>query len=578
MARLGRGAPGGEWGACASSGRRGVNAATREATPCQERAAPARRTLISALAVLCLLVVGCARREAPVEAGVRTGTLLVGNLAEPQDLDPHTATIYTDQNIITVLFEGLTAIDERTSRPVAAAAVRWETSADGLTWIFHLRPDLRWSNGEPLTADDFVQAWRRELSPALAAETAYLLYAVKNAEAFNTGKISEAAALGFAAPDTRTVTIVLERPTPYLAVLTALPAWFPVNPRVLARHGATTQRGTAWTRPGNLVGNGPFTLEEWTPNARLAVVKSPTYWDAARTRLARVVFFPIESADVEERAFRAGQLHLTNNLPTAKIAAYRESEPEKLRLDPLLSTVFLRFNVAKPPLDHPKVRRALSLAIDRDAISRSVLSGARPPADHLVPDDCAGYTSRAHVPTDFAAARRLLAEAGFAGGQGMPAFEVQVRNDEFQPKVLEVIQAGWQRELGVRITIAPLEQKTWIQNQQSLNYTISGSSWVGDFVDPVTFLDLFSSANGNNWTNWSNANYDRWIADAARTTDGGQRYELFQQAEALLLEEAPIAPIFFGAQTYLIRPSVKGWEPSLLGLHRFQAVRLEEER
>jgi oligopeptide transport system substrate-binding protein len=169
----------------------------------------------------------------------------------------------------------------------------------------------------------------------------------------------------------------------------------------------------------------------------------------------------------------------------------------------------------------------------------------------------------------------MLAEAGFAGGQGFPALEVQVRNDEFQPKVLEVIQAGWRRELGVRITIAPLEQKTWIQNQQALNYAISGSSWVGDFVDPVTFLDLFASGNGNNWTHWSNADYDRLIAEAARTSDSVQRYELFQRAEALLLEEGPIAPIFFGAQTYLIQPTVKGWEPALLGLHRYQGVRLE---
>lgn len=303
-------------------------------------------------------------------------------------------------------------------------------------------------------------------------------------------------------------------------------------------------------------------------------MKNPNYWDAATTRLNRIAFLPIESADVEERNFRAGQLHLTNGLPTTKIPVYREREPGKLRLDPLLSTVFLRFNTTKPPLDHPKVRRALSLAIDREPISRRVLNGARLPADHFVPPGTGGYTALARVTVDFSAARQLLAEAGFPGGRGLPAFEVQVRNDEFQPKVLEVIQAQWQRELGVRITIAPLEQKTWIQNQQALAYTIAGSSWVGDFVDPITFLDLFAGNSGNNWTGWSHADYDRLLAAAGGENEPAQRFALLQQAEALLLEQAPIAPIFFGAQTYLIDPAVRNWEPSLLGLHRFQFVRL----
>lgn len=533
-----------------------------------------RRAFFATTLLASVFLTACARRETPAAEGLRTQTLLVGNLAEPQDLDPHTATIYTDQNIITALFEGLTAIEEKTSQPVPATAARWETSRDGLTWTFHLRAGVRWSNGEPITADDFVQSWRRELSPALAAETAYLLHAVKNAEAFNAGKITDPAALGFAAPDPRTVVITLARPIPYLPALVALPAWFPVNPRVLARFGALTQRGTAWTRPGNLVGNGPFTLEQWTPNARLTVVKNPGYWDAATTHLNRIAFLPIESADVEERNFRAGQLHLTNGLPTTKIPGYREREPAKLRLDPLLSTVFLRFNVTKPPLDQPKVRRALSLAIDREPISRRVLNGARLPAEHFVPPGTGGYTSRARVPVDFAAARRLLAEAGFPGGKGLPVFEVQVRNDEFQPRVLEVIQEQWQRELGVRITIAPLEQKTWIQNQQSLAYTIAGASWVGDFVDPITFLDLFTGNSGNNWTGWAHPDYDRLLAAAGGENEPAKRFELLQQAEAQLLEQAPIAPIFFGAQTYLIDPAVRNWEPSLLGLHRFQFVRL----
>ena len=341
------------------------------------------------------------------------------------------------------------------------------------------------------------------------------------------------------------------------------------------KFGRMDQRGTAWTRPGNLVGNGPFTLTEWKPNARIVVAKNPHYWGAAHNGLERVMFFPNESPDVEERAFRAGQIHVTYNVPTSKIAGYREREPAKLRLDPLLSTFFIYFNASKPPLDNPKLRRALSLAIDRESISRHVLNGSRPPATTLVPDNCAGYTSSTRVSFDYAAARQLLTDAGYPGGQGLPVFEVLVRNDDIQPKITEAIQAMWQRELGVRITIAPIEQKTLFQNQQTLNYTISFGGWNGDFVDPVTFLDLFVTGGGNNWSGWSNPTYDQFIAEAARTRDSARRFEILQRAEALLLEASPIAPVFHNARTYLIHPAVKNWESALLGIHRYELIKLE---
>ncbi|MDD3179748.1 MAG: peptide ABC transporter substrate-binding protein [Opitutaceae bacterium] len=537
---------------------------------------PRRRwSILLALTLAVTLGGGCSRRESPAEAGIRSQTLLLGNGAEPQDLDPHVVTAYTDQNILLALFEGLTAIDEKTSEPVPAAAESWTVSPDGLTYAFHLRAGLRWSDGEPLTADDFVQSWRRLLSPALAAEYAYLLYPVKNAAAFNAGKIADPAALGFAAPDPHTVVVSLERPTPYLPALTAQPSLFPVNPRVLRQFDALSRRGTDWTRPGNLVGNGPFQLKEWSPNARLVMEKNPLYWDAAKTRLRRIIFYPTENPDVEERDFRAGQLHLTYALPLAKVDSYRRNDPAKLRLDPFLETFFLRFNVTRPPLDQPKVRQALARAIDRTALTRNLLRGSRQPAHSFTPPDCAGYTARAGVPDDFGAARQLLAEAGFPDGRGLPVLEVQVRNDEIHAKTLEAIQAMWRRELGITITIAPVEQKTWVQNQQSLNYAISTARWVGDFVDPVTFLDLFAGGGGSNWTGWANPDYDRLLAQAAATANPRTRYELFQQAEALLLEASPVAPLFFGARIGLIHPAVKNWRPALLGFHRYQFVDLE---
>ena len=529
------------------------------------------------LTVLCPLLIlgGCSRRETPVEAGRREKILHVGNGAEPGTLDPHLADAYTDSRLLAALFEGLSVIDERTSQAMPAAAERWESSVDGLIWTFHLRPNLRWSNGEPLTADDFVQSWRRCLSPELASPYAYFFYQVKNAEAFNNRQITDPAAVGFAAPDARTITVTLAHPTPYLPLLIANSSWYPVNPRVLARLGGLSRRDTPWLTPQQFVGNGPFVLKEWTPNGRIVVAKNPLYWDAATVRLNGIVFYPIENPAVEERNFRAGQLHVINSLPLSKIPAYRTSDPDKLRIDPFAQVLFIRFNTTRPPFDNPKLRRALSLAVDRDSISRNLLHGSRAPAHHFAPPGLAGYVSRATVPDDFAAARQLLSAAGFPGGRGLPPFEIQVRNDEVQPKIIEAVQAMWERELGVHATIALLEQKTSIQNQRVMDFTVGSNGWVADYPDPATFLELFVTNGMANWSGWGDATYDRLIAQAGQSADQKERYDCFQQAEAILLEQSPIIPLVFGARNYLIHPAVKGWDPALIGLYQYKKVYLQ---
>jgi oligopeptide transport system substrate-binding protein len=539
-------------------------------------AAPLLRAGAGLLVVLGFLTAGgCARRETPADAGIKSHTLLLGNGAEPEDLDPQVVTAYTDQNILLALFEGLTAIDEKTSQAVPAAAQSWDVSADGLTWTFHLRGGLHWSNGDQLTADDFVQSWVRILSPTFAAEYAYLLYPIRNAEAFNQGTISSAATLGISAPDLMTVRIELARPIPYLPILVALPSWYPIDPAVLERFGAMSKKGTAWTRPGNLVGNGPFTLEEWAPNSRIVVAKNPAYWNADADTLQQIVFYPTESPETEERDFRAGQVHVTFALPITKIAEYRQNAPEKLRIDPFLQTYFLRFNVTRPPFGDPRVRRALSLAINRDIIAKRVLSGGYPPAHSLTPPNCGGYTAQARVDLETVQARSLLAEAGFPGGKGFRPFEVLVKNDGVLGPVMEAIQAMWEKQLGVQATLTTLEQKTWIQNQQTLNYDVSTAGWAADFLDPVTFLDLFVTDGGNNWTGWSDKVYDALIEQAAHTTNQTERFGYFQKAEAYLLQQGPVAPLYFGSHAFLIDPAVKGWVPALLGYHRYQYVRLE---
>ena len=535
------------------------------------------RPWVSVATVVVLLAgTGCGRRESQAEAGRGTQTLLLGNAAEPADLDPDVINAWTDSNVDYALFEGLTWIDEQTTKPVPAAAERWEASPDGLTYTFHLRPDGRWSNGDPVTADDFAFSFQRILTPAFAASYAYMLWPIKNAQAYNAGRITDFSRVGVKAVDATTLRITLEEPTPYLPSLAAHTTWLPVPRKTIEKFGRFDQRGTLWTRPGNLVGNGPFVLREWTPNARIVVDKNPLYWDAAHVRLNRIVFFPIENSDVEENAFRAGQLDVTYGLPVRKIVPYRREHPQELRIDRRMASYYLFINVTRPPFDNPKLRRALALAIDRGMIAQDVLAGSRTPAHSFTPRDCAGYTPRAAVPDDFAEARRLLAEAGYTGGRGLPTIEVQSYSAEESVRTLEAIQQMWNLQLGVHLTITPLEQKTLFQNQRSLNYTIAFSAWIADYADPSTFLGTMVTGGGNNWAGWSNPDYDRLIAAAAATGDNARRYELFQQAEAILLEQAPVVPLFYGEQPYLIRPWVRNWPESKLGFVRFTNVYLQE--
>lgn len=533
------------------------------------------RILPFLLASAAVFLGACTKRESVVESGPATQALHLGNGAEPQDLDPQLATAYTDYNILIALLEGLTVIDEATSQPIAGTAERWDVSEDGLTYTFHLRRNARWSNGDPVTAADFVFSFQRILSPALAAEYAYMLYPLANAEAFNSGRLTDFSQVGAQAIDEHTLQLTLASPTPYLLALLAHQAWFPVHPPTILEHGRIDQRGTRWTRPGNFVGNGAFVLSEWSPNQRIVVEKSPTYWNAAQTRLESVTFYPNENIAADESNFRTGQLHVTYDILPDRIEHYQQIAPELLRVDPLLETYFVRFNVNHPPLDNVLVRQALSHAIDREAIANRLLYGSRLPAYFFTPPNTAGYTARARVETDFETARRLLAEAGFPGGQGFPRLDILMNTDAVNSKVFEAIQAMWRRELGIEVTLSNADFRVYLDHMRTLNFEIMRSRWIGDYNDPNTYLDMFVTDGGNNHTGWSSPEYDRLIAEAGRTADRAARFELFQQAEAILLKEVPVTPVFFGTRTYLIHPSVRGWVPSLLGIHRYQTLWLE---
>jgi len=527
------------------------------------------------LVCLGLLATGCGRRETAVQAGIRDQVLHLGNGSEPRDLDPHLVVSYNDFNIVVALFEGLTGIDEATSRPVPAVAERWETSADGLVWRFRIRSGARWSNGDALTARDFVFGIHRALSPRLASEYAYVLFPIRNARAFNSGQLADFEQVGVRAPDNQTLELTLVQPTPYLAAAATLPAWFPVHRASIEKLGPFDDRAVPWTRPENMVCNGPFLLREWSPGSRVVVDRNPDYWDARHVRLTRMVFYPIENASTQEAAFRAGQLHLTSDVPLSKIAVYRRNHSAILRIDPFMDTAFLRFNTGRKPFTDPRVRQALARAFDRAALVRDVTLGGQQPAHCLTPPGIPGYTARAAIPDDFTDARRLLANAGYPGGRGFPRVEIQFATVELNQRLLEAVQQMWKRELGIEVGLANKEQRVWLNDERLKNYDLSFAHWFGDYVDPGTYLELFTSDSGNNSTGWSNREYDRLVAAAGSAMDPARRIELYQQAEALLLDEAPIAPIFFGTRVFLCHPAVRNWRPALLGSHQYKDVYLE---
>ena len=527
------------------------------------------------LFLVSLALTGCSPRETNVDRGTRDQVLHRGIGSSPGDLDPHLATSVTDYHVLSALFEGLVGEDPRDLSPAPGVAERWDVSPDDLTYTFHLRADARWSNGDPVTATDFLRSWQRVLTPSFAADYANLLYIVQNAEAYHAGRETDFTAVGFAAPDSRTVRITLEYPAPYFLSLLQHWMWFPVHLDSIAALGPTARRGTAWARHGTLISNGPFTLTRWDSGQRLIVEKSPTYWDAVTVRLNAIHFYPIDSVEAEERAFRSGQLHLTDAMPVSKIDTYRENDPHLIRIDPYLGTYFFRFNTARPFLNDPQVRQALTFAVDRTAIVETILRGAQLPAVAYVPPDTGGYTPAHLPPADFDTARARLAAAGYPGGEGAPSVELLFNTSENHRLIAEAVQEMWRRELGLTVTLVNMEFRTTLDARRTGAYQILRSAWIGDYADPASFLDVFRGNSGNNYTSWSSTAYDQLLFAADRTADPARRHALLREAETILLNEAPILPLYHYTQVYLIHPAVRGWRSNLLARHPYKHVWLE---
>jgi oligopeptide transport system substrate-binding protein len=532
--------------------------------------------LALAFALACLPLLACRQSSTQVERSARRQILEYGNAAEPSSIDPSLIASTYDATIVYALCEGLLSYDPRDLHPTPGVAERWETNGDLTRWTFHLRKQSRWSDGDPVTADDFVYAYRRMLSPKLGSSSAYILFCLKNAEAYYTGKLSDFGQVGAHAADRQTLVLDLRAPTPYFPTMVCQANWFPIHRAAIEKFGAMDDGGTLWTRPGNYVGNGAFILTEWTPNKVLRVEKSLTYWNRGAVKLQGCNFYPIDDRAAEERSFRSGQLHVTQLVPKDKIPAYRTDPSGVLREFPTSATFYLRLNVRKAPLNDVRVRRALALAIDRDAIAAHVLKGGETVADSLTPPGTGGFTARVSHRFDASEARRLLAEAGYPDGKGFPKLDyLYSYSGGGRSAIAETIQGMWRKNLGIEMTLTSQEFRVWADSLQKGDYTVSYNVWIADYLDPSTFIDLMVTNSSNNTTGWSNPEYDRLDGVAAATADNAKRFECFQACEELLSGECPIIPLFFNTGNRLVRTEVRGWYDNPLDVHPLGAVYLE---
>ena len=525
------------------------------------------------------LLSACGGGENNVTKGSREGILHWGNGAEPQDLDPHIVTGVPEHHIIVCLLEGLVLKDPSTLKPIPGVAESWEISPDGKSYTFHLRPNARWSNGDVVTAEDFVWSWKRALLPSLGNSYAYMFYPIKNAEAFNTGKAKDFSDVGVKAVNAHTLVVTLDNPTPYFLQLLDHYSMFPLHRPTIEKFGKPGERGTQWTRAGNFVGNGPFTLKQWDLNKVLIVEKNPLYWDSETVQLNGVYFYPTENQSTEERMFRAGQLHITGGIPLEKIAVYRKENPQLLHIAPWLGTYFYRFNTEVKHLQDVRVRKALAMSIDRDSIVNNVTKAGQIPAYVLTPPNTLGYTAKGNLHYNPEQARQLLADAGYPNGEGFPKTEILYNTQEEHRKIAVAIQQMWKKQLNIEVVLHNQDWKVYLDSTERGDYQIARGSWIGDYPDPNSFLDMWIKDGGNNRTGWYHAEYDRLIMEVAPTAKTAEeRYDAFLKAEQLLIDELPIVPIYTYVSKHLVDPSVKGMAPNLLNYTLMKRISLSTEQ
>jgi oligopeptide transport system substrate-binding protein len=516
---------------------------------------------------LLLLMTLCA---SPAITAPRADLVLI-NGSEPDSIDPALIRGQPEGRIAYALFEGLARYDAQ-GRAIPGMAERWEVSPDGLRYTFHLREGIRWSNGDPVTSADFVAGWRRALEPETGCEYSYQLYYVRGAKEYSDGKTKDFSTVGLFTPNPRTLVVELHSPTPFFPELCAFMTLMPVHMPTVE---AARKELRSWTRPGSIVTNGAFLLEEHRMYHRIRLKKNPAYWDAANVRLDTVDVLPAPSPMTAMNYYLTGlaDLLLDKSLtPTSLIPVL------KLRPDyhafPSFSTYFVRYNVTRKPFTDVRVRKAFSLVMDRELFTQKVTQAGEPPTTKYVPPGVPGYESPKGLERDVETAKRLMAEAGFPNGKGLaPVRYLYTNRSENDERIAVEMQRTLKDALGVEMILTKQEWAVYLNSLSALDYDFCRSSWVGDYPDPNTFLDMFVTGGGQNNTGWSNARYDALIAEAGRETDTKKRFAIFREAERMLVEEEfPICPLFHYVVTMFHSDDILGLEPNVMDEHPIRTI------
>ncbi|NKF24313.1 peptide ABC transporter substrate-binding protein [Solimonas marina] len=548
--------------------------------------APAgRRALLPALLLSLLAFAACGRHDdasLPQAApAIKVGTQPAPDaeqvlsrqiLGSPRTLDPSLSTGIPAQHVLDDLFEGLVTIDEA-GHIAPGVATSWEISADGLTWTFHLRDDAQWSNGQPVTAQDFIYGWRRTVAPATASEYAQALAPIVNAYDISTGK-KPVDQLGAEAPDPHTLVVHLVAPTPYFLELLTMAYLAPLY------KPAIDQWGDAWIQAGHMISNGPFLLSESVINGHITLLKNPHYWDAANVRIQKVVYYPINDPSAATSRYLAGELDWTNRFVASDTERLTKALGDQVVHGPYFGTVMLGFNNAVPPFkDNPKLRRAMSMAIDRKIITRYIEHGIATPAYNMIPP-LAGYTPAipdwAKLSDDdrHALARKLYHEAGYSDKHPLNVVLTYPTSGPSVRRFMDAIAAMWRINLGANVQLYDVQWKVLLQRLQMKQPIFFWNAWIGDYPDPFTFMQLFQKGFAQNYGDYYDPKFEALLARAQASPDNAERYRLFHQAEQILNDDGAYIPFYYYPTTHLVKPYLKGWKDNVLdrNLSRYMVV------
>jgi oligopeptide transport system substrate-binding protein len=487
-----------------------------------------------------------------------------GNSADPESLDPHkTSTVY-EANVLRDLFTGLTAQDAK-ANVIPGAAESWTVSPDGKVYTFKLRADGKWSDGSPVTADDFVFSWRRLLDQKTAAEYAYMLYPVVNGQAVNKGE-KKPEELGIKALDDHTLEVTLNAATPYFLEMLTHQSTYAVSKANVEKFAAD------FVKPGNLVSNGAYTLAEFIPNDHIKLVKNPQFYDQGTVKIDVVKYFPTEDRSTAMKRFEAGELDSNDDLPTEQLADLRAKFGDQVHIGPYLGTYYYVFKTDKKPWSDPKLRHAISMAIDRDFLAEKVWQNTMIPAYSFVPPGIGGYETQT---VDYAdksqidredEAKKVLSEFGYGPDKPLK-MEIRYNTSENHKNTAVAIQEQL-KPLGIEVSLLNTDTKTHYGHlEQHGDFDIARAGWIADYKDPGNFLDLCKTGTGNNYAVYSNKEFDDLMAAAASESDPAARMKKLSDAEGIAMRDLCVVPLLFYSYHNLVSSKLKGFEDNVMDVH-----------